>query len=335
MEIRHQRVDDPEMESGGDEKPCIAGVCIETACRGRRLERTHGGGPDRYHAAATFPACTHGIAHFRRDIGAFRMHAMLADVVHPDRLERAGADVQRDVRAGEPGIPARGQQDFVEVQACSRRGHRARRARIDSLVALTVEVLRGTLHVRRQRNLAAAFKNRTRSLGEIEHPELVLTTRDGRGRAAGKPDRRPHGGRLARAQLHQRAASVEHPLEHQLDAAARFLRAEQSGRHDARVVEHQQVATAQQLRQVGELPVGDGAAGSVQVQKPAVPASRGRMPRDQVVGQFVVEFGAQHGARMLAEGLRAGPWTAARSISRAARAAARWPRSWIASRCHR
>jgi hypothetical protein len=79
-------------------------------------------------------------------------------------------------------------------------------------------------------------------------------------------------GRFAGAEMDQRPPFVQQTLDQQLDAPAAGLAAVQAGRDHPGVVEHQQVAGAQQFRQVIEPAVAERAGCAVQGQQPAVAA---------------------------------------------------------------
>ena len=87
---------------------------------------------------------------------------------------------------------------------------------------------------------------------------------------------------MARAQVHERAARAEHPLEQHLDAPAGRLAPDDARRQHARVVEDEQVAGAQELRQLGEQPILDGARGAVEHEQTARAPLGERHLRDQL-----------------------------------------------------
>ncbi len=229
------------------------------------------------------------------------VHLVFAEVIDPHGLERARSDVQGHVRAHDAGALAGGEQRCVEVQSGGRGGYGSGRARIDRLVALAIRVLDRTMQVRRQRHLTVTVEERGRRSPEIEHPEIAVAAGDPGPVALGQVDARPDRRRLARAQLHEGAVPADHTLEQDLDAAPGLLAAVQPRRDHARVVDDQQVPRTQQAWELDESAVGQRPGAPVQVQQPAVAAPRDRVPRDQVVGKFVVEVAAAHGPRMLAE----------------------------------
>ena len=126
--------------------------------------------------ARTRPPAQRGIASTRRRRNrvALAVHAVLVDVVDAHRLERAGADVQRDVaRSSRRVALKRVEHRLVEVQARGRRGDRARRCGVDGLVALGV-----ARHPARARCRAAAARAPWRSSTCVER-----LGRSARGRA--------------------------------------------------------------------------------------------------------------------------------------------------------
>src|SRR5260370_41617809 len=80
------------------------------------------------------------------------------DVVHPHRLEGAGADVQGDEGMANSPFLERGKNVRVEMQARGRRGDCARSARIDGLIALEIAAFRLAADVGRQGRLAVRLE---------------------------------------------------------------------------------------------------------------------------------------------------------------------------------
>ena len=113
---------------------------------------------------------------------------------------------------------------------------------------------------------------------------------------SGMPGR---SGLLARA-CTSASAAVERPLEQQLHLAAGFLEREQARGNHARVVEDQQVAGRDELRQIAHLPVGQRAGGAVERQQPARRSLGERLLGNEFFGKFVGEVGAAHGGEFTA-----------------------------------
>jgi hypothetical protein len=82
-------------------------------------------------------------------------------------------------------------------------------------------------------------------------------------------------------------------LDEHLDLPAARLAAEKPRFDDARVVEHYGVSLVDQLGQLGETPVMQGAA-RIEVQQAACGALGGGMLGDELGGQRVVELGDEH-----------------------------------------
>jgi predicted transcriptional regulator len=107
------------------------------------------------------------------------------------------------------------------------------------------------------------------------------------------------GARPALAAAHQRQQPcvIKQALDQQLDPATAGLASEDACRDHPRVVEHQQVAGAQTLRQIGDGGIRDGATVAIQAQQ----ATRAALDEwglgDQRGRQFVSEVGTAHGAR--------------------------------------
>ena len=127
--------------------------------RGRRLERAQARRADRDDAPAARARRRDRGCGLRRDRGSARVHRVLREIVGAHRLERAGADVQRDVRDGDAGRRERGQA-AARRSAGRPSARRPRRggARRRSGSARRPPRSRGARDVRRQRHLAVALE---------------------------------------------------------------------------------------------------------------------------------------------------------------------------------
>ena len=110
---------------------------IAAAARARARDRRRGGGAD---------------------LEALAVHDVLGEALAAHRLERAGADVQRDRRALDAARAQRREQLGVEVQRRGRRRDRAGPLGEHGLVALDVVAFVGALDVGRQRHVAVALE---------------------------------------------------------------------------------------------------------------------------------------------------------------------------------
>ncbi len=95
----------------------------------------------------------------------------------------------------------------------------------------------------------------------------------------------------------QGLALAQHPLHQDLDAAARFLAPPQPGRNDPGIVEDQQIARAQQIRQVPKAAIGNCARRPIQMQQPAGRPLGNRVLGDELRREIETEVGSTHGAR--------------------------------------
>src|SRR5437773_1852200 len=108
--------------------------------------------------------------------------------------------------------------------------------------------------------------------------------------------------RMPRAHQGERLALAEDALDEKLDLPAARLAAEEPRPDDARVVQYEDIALVDELRQVGESQVVQRAA-RIDVQQAATGALRGGMLGDELGRQRVVELGNQHGPRIIISSL--------------------------------
>ena len=181
----------------------------------------------------------------------------------------------------------------VEVQRRGRRRDRARLRREHRLVATLVVGAVVAGDVGRQRHVAVALEQLERIVGKAQlesEPSAPPRPSTSASKPSPLPRRRRLPGlrRLARAQLREHAPVGLDPLDQGLDRAAARLRAEQARLDDPGVVDDQQVAFAQQPRQVAEGEVARRFARAVE--QPRAAALGGGMLRDQLRRQREIEI---------------------------------------------
>lgn len=226
------------------------------------------------------------------------MHAVPGQIVHPHRLEGAGAHVQRQITDIDARRLYLRQRFGVEVQPRGGRRDRARMAAVDGLITTVVERVRGAANVRRQRQLAHLIQPLAQRQIEMQTEKLTLAITNAGHHplsATGKLKARAGRQRLAAAQLNKGLPIARQALDQCLDTPAAGPPAAQPGANHARVVQQQQVAGAQQGWQVGEGAVANGRSGR-QVQQATGAALRQRLLGDQRLGQCECEVLAPHGA---------------------------------------
>lgn len=117
--------------------------------------------------------------------------------------------------------------------------------------------------------MADTVEQRQHLFGEAKFEQRVMA-RDHFGLATAiNEDDRANLGRLAGAHMGQHPVAVEHAFDQYLQLAAGGFLAEQPRRDHSGVVEHHQVAGAQIVEQVGELPVRQRAGRPIEHQQTA------------------------------------------------------------------
>ena len=247
-----------------------------------RFQRPQGRRADGQHALTRY-----GPARGFRDEIPLGMHAVFLDVLGPDRLEGAGAHVQRDGRDRGSPLPDLSEHLRIEMQARGRRRDRARAAPRRPSGSARRPRRPGTWRdVGRQRHAAAALEHRGDRLGEAHAHEVVLAAEHLDGDAVADREPMARLERVPGVAERERLALAEDALDEELDAAAGALAAEQARLDDARVVQHQRVARVDQVRQIARTP-GPRCSplAAVQVQQPA----RGAFLRWMLGDEFVAE----------------------------------------------
>jgi hypothetical protein len=200
-------------------------------------------------------------------------------------LEGPGPHVQRDTGAPHPARFQGCDQLAIEMQARGRCRYGARIAGKNALVAFAILGRDRALDIGRQRHRPVGLEEFQRGTGRAHLPQVLLLTQNLH-RPAGGGDFKPGPDRLAGAQLHQCRAIGEDAFEKDLDAATGGLVAHHPRRDHTRVVEDQQVARLEQVREIPDGAVFHTAV-RVQDQQPARGAFGEWRLRDQFGRQVI------------------------------------------------
>ena len=230
---------------------------------------------------------------------------MFGDFVDFHRRKGAQPHVQGERGALHPHRIELFEQGVGEVQTRRRRRDRSSLFGPDGLVALVVFVL-NLLFARGGAQATDVRRKRRRAdRGEQFLPRADPTARDP---ATGLRlvDQFDHRTLLRVDQLHARSQPTA--AQHQtrfirtlprrepkpFDASARFLVQHQTRGKDARVIEHQQIARAQVLRQLRKGMVRALVPRTVMHEQTRTITTLARVPRDQLYGQLEVELTLLH-----------------------------------------
>jgi hypothetical protein len=168
----------------------------------------------------------------------------------------AGAHVQRNAGALHAARLQRGQHAFVEMQRGCGCGHGAGVAGKHGLVAALVVSGVGMGDVGRQRHVAVALHQGMGLVAEAQVKQRAVgfgPAPEQRGGVAARHGQRgAHRRLLADLHVGHHLVAGQDPLHQQLQLAARGLFAEQPRLDDLGVVEHQQVARVQKVREVAK-----------------------------------------------------------------------------------
>ena len=99
---------------------------------------------------------------------------------------------------------------------------------------------------------------------------------------------------MAGADVGKRVTLVQHSLDQHLQFAAAVLHPEQPGLDHARVVEHQQVAGLEKLRQIAEPTIRQRAARAIEMEQAALAALPSGKLGDQLGGESEIEITGFH-----------------------------------------
>ncbi len=299
MEIGQQCADPAELVGRMDEDIGASLLGLE---RGGALQDPRAGGADGDDPAARRvggPFLQPG-----RDRVGLPMHDVILQPLDLHRPEGAEADVE-----GDEGVVEAGQQLGREVEPGGRRGHRAELVRVDGLVALAVVDSRRSGRIQVQGEGLPPFKDvgRNRHVAEgleIDLPEeaedplaalqgLEHLGLQGRGARLAGAEAEPHTGEGPLGRFHQGGPVAGAGFLDQEERKGPVLGLEAGGDHPA-VVEDQEVVGTEEIRQIGEAGVGEGAVGPVHHQEAGAGPLRGGIGRDQFGRQLEGEIIGTH-----------------------------------------
>jgi hypothetical protein len=231
---------------------------------------------------------------------------VIFDPLDAHRLERAVADVERNLRDDDTGAAQGVEQRPGEVKAGGRRGHRPARASEDGLIALAVDRRIGTVNVRRKRDVADRFDDGIDVLAGLRleadgaPPEGMLRQDLPEEPALGPfaDEAAPRLQLLTRVDQRVPAICIEPRQQQALDGAARRVAAtDQARREHPRVVQDEHVTRPQKTRQVADERAFRAARHAIEDEEPGGPAGLGRRLRDELRRQLEVEVGDEHRER--------------------------------------
>ena len=297
MEVGKQQVDVGKGKARCDENlrvaPRLPGLCPRFQC-------AHRGGPDCQHAPAARAAVGNGLLRGRRHVVPLAVHAVLAQILGFDGLERAGADVQRDECPAYAERVDCVEQRLVEVQRRRRGRDGARMARKHGLVTLGILGGVGVRDVRGQRHVAVALHQGVgvvpvvvgqhqpvqRAVGVRPAPEQRGTEAVAAASAV-HADRAADFGFFADTHVGSDLVAAEHPLDQQFHFSTGGLFAKQACLQHFGVVKNQQVFGLQEARQRLHHAVLRRAAGGVE--QPGGTAHGRRVLRNQLGREFKIK----------------------------------------------
>ena len=240
-----------------------------------------------------------------RHVIPFAVHTVLGEVLGLDRLEGASAHMQGDLGLrythGAQGV----EQRLVKVQGGGGCCHSAGVFGKHGLIARSILWGVGVRDVRRQRHMAIPLQQGVRVL------TLVIAENKTKQCAIGVwPAPQQSGAQASSAMEFDGAAhfrlfahphvrcdlvAAQHPFDQQFDPPARRFFPKQAGLDHPRVVEHQQIAGAQQAGQCVEHPVHRAAARAVK--QPGRCSLVCRLLSDQALWQIEIKVGECEAAR--------------------------------------
>ena len=267
MKVGDQAVDHLKLKAWGDEDAGLSSG-LAVLCPG--FERAQRGGTHRDHPVAPALALRNRRLCGGRHVIPFAVHTVLGEVLGLDRLEGASAHMQGDLGLrythGAQGV----EQRLVKVQGGGGCCHSAGVFGKHGLIARSILWGVGVRDVRRQRHMAIPLQQGVRVLtlviAENKTKQCAIGVWPAPQQSGAQPssamefDGAAHFRLFAHPHVRCDLVAAQHPFDQQFDPPACGFFAEQAGLDHPRVVEHQQIAGAQQARQCMEHPVDRAAA---------------------------------------------------------------------------
>ena len=273
MKVREQPVYGAKRVRRVDEERGLSGSRANRAPRvGARLERAHDGRSDRPDSASRLSSAVDGRRRLRAHRVRLGVQRVAGEVVHLDRFEGTGADVQVQRRDRRPARPHSIHQLRREMQPGGGCGDAAVVCGVHRLVAGAVLRDGRPADIRRQRRLTVLRERRSgiERANELHAPQPAAQHLDDLRRAVVAEADRAAGLELAAGMAHREPAPVGQLAHHQkLRHVPRFPFPVQSRRNYPRHVEDEHILGRDELDDVAKLGVPDGAGRAVEHQQAA------------------------------------------------------------------
>mmetsp|Transcript_18096 Transcript_18096/g.27983 ORF Transcript_18096/g.27983 Transcript_18096/m.27983 type:complete len:908 (-) Transcript_18096:1716-4439(-) len=306
VEIRHQPIAHLKCEAGIDKDIGVAFPGADAAVARHRLDQPQRRGAHRDHA----PAACFGIGDVAGGLCAhlppFGMHLVGGHILHLDRQERARPHMQGDMGKAHTTCGQRRQQRVIEMQRCGRGGNSTAVLGPNRLIIRLVLRIGGPFrrNIGRQWHRPRLGQCRIKVIATQIEFQVPLTIRDA---LQGRAERIRKHNNFADLQLFQRldqrrpTAIRTRFQQGGLDPGARRPLATVAGpvakqprRDHPRVIQHQQIAGAQPVRQIRH----DLVMKRVPIchQQACRRAGARRSRCDQALGQVKIKVTQFHGA---------------------------------------
>jgi hypothetical protein len=227
------------------------------------------------------------------------VHDVRLQIIGSHRLKRPCTHVQCYEGAAHTSRFYLSNELRIKVQTGGRGSNRAPFTRKDTLITLAVIVISRAMNVRWKRYIAPLLEEFKRRAGKFDTPQIVLTTEDA-DNASCSCHFEPFAYRFACAQLYNSLFRPDDTLEEYLHATARRLRPHEPRCNDFRIVENEEIARAQEGREVahGAVPRDGTILRPLEHKQPTRRSLGERSLGDQFGRQLVGEVMALH-ARMV------------------------------------
>ena len=315
MKVGQQRIHDPELKARPDEQSSVArpgqdppvgrAPLPDDSLSRRRLER-----PDDCRAHSNDPTSgaartlnrVAGLGTHRNSLG---MHCVRLEIIHANGLECSSSNVQRYERALDASGLNRLRKRFVEMEAGGGRRDSAVLTRKYALVTLAIAGIGFAMNIGWEGHTPPLLEKLNCGSRSFNDPKVIASLHHAY-QAAGSRDEDTLAHGFTGAHLRQCPVGVgvnalvglQRPLQKNLDSPAGGFGSDQSCRHDAGVVEHEQIAGPQEGRQILHQSVAESAGSSFEHQQAASRAFGERCLGNQLFGELVREVIASH-ARMV------------------------------------
>ena len=291
MEVRHQLIDKAELVAGIDEDIRPVATGSQRAVSACGFQRAYCRRADSNYTSALGLRLINSVSSLLRNGVELLMHLVVLDIRLAYRAEGSQTNVQSYENLLAAQLLDFRQQLLREVQACGRCSSAATLTVINCLIALLI--LQRCRNIRRQRRFAKTVENLFKNafILKADNTAAEVSVLDNlAAQLVAEVNPCAHLQLLAGTHEHLPVRRISARQQENLYVRTRILRAVQTRRNNARIVEHQHIAGTQIIHKVIEMLVLKLARVLINNQQTRMVTRLHRMLSNQLLRQLIIKI---------------------------------------------